>query len=227
MPNYRRVFVPGGEYFFTVNLLDRRQSVLTENIDALRAAYGYVQKHHPFETIAICILPDHLHCIWRLPPDDDDYPMRWRLLKSRFTKSLPPSVDSRVGRRKGERGIWQRRFWEHCIRDDEDLSQHIDYIHWNLVKHGLVEDPGDWPYSTYHEWKKEVGRPINIQPKNSNPIYLGGTLTVHCACGLMHPPCYNRYVAANAGRYSRVAERTGAPVVVVTRQRVYIFGVPQ
>ncbi|MEO1152066.1 MAG: transposase [Pseudomonadota bacterium] len=173
MPNYRRIFIPGGTYFFTINLLDRRQSLLTENIDALRTAYGYVQTHHRFETLAICILPDHLHCIWRLPPNDDDYPMRWRLLKSRFSKSLPRTTDSRAGRRKGERGIWQRRFWEHSIRDHEDLDRHIDYIHWNPVKHGLVDDPDDWPYSTYHEWKREFGRPINTPPEDWSPVHFG------------------------------------------------------
>lgn len=173
MPNYRRLFIPGGDYFFTVNLLDRSTSLLTENIGLLRAAYGYVQTRHPFETIAICVLPEHLHCIWRLPSDDADYSTRWRLLKSRFTRSLPRSADTRAGRRKGERGIWQRRFWEHCIKDDEDLSHHIDYIHWNPVKHGLVDDPDDWPFSTYQEWKKEFGRPINISPKDWRPVHLG------------------------------------------------------
>ncbi len=173
MPNYRRLIVPGGEFFFTVNLLDRRQSLLTDNIDKLRAAYGYVQKQHPFETIAICILPDHLHCIWRMSPGDGDYPLRWRLLKSRFTKSLPRSGDARAGRRKGERGVWQRRFWEHLIRDGDDLDRHVDYIHWNPVKHGLVNDPADWPYSTYKEWKKETGRPIDIPREDWKPLHLG------------------------------------------------------
>ena len=160
-------------FFFTVNLQDRRQKLLTENIEELRAAYSCVQTRHPFETIAICILPDHLHCIWRLPPGDVNYSGRWRLLKSRFSRSLPHSLDTRAGRRKGERGIWQRRFWEHCIKDDDDLSRHMDYIHWNPVKHGLVDDPDDWPYSTYHEWKKEVGRPVAIPPGDWKPVHLG------------------------------------------------------
>ncbi len=173
MPDYRRIYAPGGDFFFTVNLLDRRQTLLTDNIVALRAAYGYVQKRHPFETVAICILPDHLHCVWRMPPEDSDYPMRWRLLKSRFSKSLPRSADTREGRREGERGIWQRRFWEHCIRDADDLDRHVNYIHWNPVKHGLVDRPDDWPYSTYHEWKKEVGRPANIPPEEWRPLHPG------------------------------------------------------
>lgn len=144
MPNYRRLHIPGGDYFFTVNLLDRKTSLLTDKIHVLRTAYAYVQTHHPFDTIAICVLPEHLHCIWRLPTGDADYSMRWRLFKSQFSKSLPTSIDTRKGRRKGERGIWQRRFWEHSIRDDEDLDRHIDYIHWNPVKHGLANKPEDW-----------------------------------------------------------------------------------
>lgn len=173
MPNYRRIFVAGGDYFFTVNLLDRRQSLLTEHIGLLRAAYGHVQKSYPFETVAICVLPDHLHCVWRLPPGDADYPLRWRLVKSRFSKLLPRAMDARPGRREGERGIWQRRFWEHLIRDAGDLDRHVDYIHWNPVKHGHVCDPSDWPYSTYREWKREVGRPINVPPKEWTPVHLG------------------------------------------------------
>jgi putative transposase len=141
MPNYRRLFVPGGTYFFTVNLLDRRTRLLTENIDAVRAAYGYVAKRHPFETVAMCILSDHLHCIWRLPPDDHDFSRRWRLIKSHFSKALPRSANPRAGRRDGERGLRQRRFWEHLIRNADDLDAHIDYIHWNPVKHGLAPAP--------------------------------------------------------------------------------------
>jgi putative transposase len=173
MPNYRRLFVPGGTFFFTANLADRRSTLLTEHIKLLRAAYAYAAERQPFETVAICVMPEHLHCIWRLPPEDHDYPLRWRLLKSRFSKSLPPEADSRPGRRKGERGIWQRRFWEHLIRDDEDLSRHVDYIHFNPVKHGLVEDPDDWPHSTWHRWKKEYGRPVCLPPADWNPAHLG------------------------------------------------------
>lgn len=173
MPNYRRLFIPGGTYFFTVNLFDRRTKLLTENIGALRAAYGLVARRHAFETVAICILPEHLHCIWRLPPDDHDYPTRWRLIKSRFSKALPCTTDTLGGRRKGERGVWQRRFWEHAIRDAQDLDAHVAYIHWNPVKHGLVAAPEDWRWSTYHEWKKEVGRPINVPPGYWNPLHLG------------------------------------------------------
>jgi putative transposase len=153
MPNYRRLFISGGTFFFTVNLLDRRTRLLTENIDALRAAYGLVARDHPFETVATCVLPEHLQLIWRLPPEDHDYSLRFRLIKSRFSKSLPRTRDPRDGRRTGERGIWQRRFWEHMIRDAEDLDRHVDDIHGNPLKHGLVAVRQDWPYSTCHEWK--------------------------------------------------------------------------
>jgi putative transposase len=173
MPNYRRLFVPGGTFFFTANLLDRRSALLTENIDALRRSYAYVQKGHPFETIAVCVLPDHLHCIWRLPSNDADYPSRWRLLKAHFSKQLPKTRDPRKGRRDGERGVWQRRFWEHMIRDERDLGRHVDYIHYNPVKHGLVDDPDDWAYSSWHDFKREYGRPIDVPPEEWNPLHLG------------------------------------------------------
>lgn len=154
MPRYRRLFVPGGTYFFTVNLENRLTKLLTENIDALRRSYRYVRERHPFETVAIVVLPDHLHCVWRLPPEDDDFPARWRLLKSHFSRALPARADPVGGRRKGERGVWQRRYWEHAIRDDDDLERLVNYIHGNPVKHGLVADQDDWPYSSWHEYKK-------------------------------------------------------------------------
>ena len=172
MPDYRRVFVPGGMYFFTVNLIDRKSDLLVREIDALRSAYAHVEKRHTFETIAICVLRDHLHCIWQLPPDDADFATRWRLIKTQFSKALPRSLDARQGRRTGERGIWQRRYWEHHIRDANDLERHVDYIHWNPVKHGYVKEPEDWPYSTYHAWKEEYGRPVDIAINDWNPLHL-------------------------------------------------------
>ncbi len=116
MPRYRRLFILGGTYFFTVTLEERRRKTLTDHIDALRNAYSYVRERHPFETVAIVVLPDHLHCVWTLPPDDPDFPMRSRLLKSHFSRAVAPAgVAPR--RRKGERRIWQRRYFEHAIRD--------------------------------------------------------------------------------------------------------------
>jgi putative transposase len=156
MPNYRRVWVPGGTYFFTVNLLDRRQRLLVEHVDALRDAFGQTHAQRPFEILAIVVLPDHLHCLWRLPAGDADNATRWRSIKTRFSRALP-SGERRCARRrmKGERGIWQRRYWEHLIGNDHDLQAHVDYIHINPVKHGHAARAVDWPYSSFH---RAVGR---------------------------------------------------------------------
>lgn len=144
----------GGSYFFTVNLLDRRRSLLVEHIELLRAAFRTVRNDHPFHIDAIVVLPDHLHCIWTLPQGDIDFSMRWRLIKGEFTRGLPrrdePRSASRTQRR--ERGIWQRRFWEHVIRNDRDYARHVDYIHFNPVKHGLAARPIDWPHSSIHDF---------------------------------------------------------------------------
>ena len=131
MPSYRRWFVPGGTYFFTANLTRRDSRLLVEHIDALRTAYGATQRRQPFATVAICVLPNHLHCIWTLPDGDTDFPGRWRRIKSDFSRALPRSSDLAPMRRPGERGIWQRRYWEHVITDADDLAAHIDYIHYN------------------------------------------------------------------------------------------------
>lgn len=148
---YRRAFIAGGTYFFTVNLLERHKSLLTEHIDLLKNAFRTVKHAHPFEIDAIVILPDHLHAIWTLPENDADFATRWRLIKSHFSRGLPSSERiNRSRKRKSERGIWQRRFWEHLIRDELDYARHVDYIHYNPVKHGYVDNPTDWPYSSIH-----------------------------------------------------------------------------
>ena len=150
MTAYRRNAVPGGTYFFTVNLADRRSALLTEDIEQLRSAFRYTWRRHPFVIDAVVILPDHLHAIWTLPDGDDDFATRWRLLKSSFSRALPAGEPVSPSRsRKRERGIWQRRYWEHTIRDDDDFNRHIDYIHFNPVKHGYVRQAGDWPYSSF------------------------------------------------------------------------------
>jgi putative transposase len=157
MPNYRRAYHPGGTYFFTVNLLQRRGNrLLTENIDSLRAAVRRVQETHPFDIHGWVVLPDHLHCVVQLPEGDKDFTLRWRLIKANFARSLP-AVEwrSSVRRRRGERGIWQRRFWEHLIRDERDYRAHMDYVHINPVKHGLVRRVTEWPYSTFHRWVRQ------------------------------------------------------------------------
>lgn len=171
MPNYRRLYVPGGTYFFTINLRDRRRCLLTDEIGAFRASWADAGNFHPFETVAAVVLPEHTHFIWRLPEGDDDFTTRIRLLKSGFTRRL--NASQKTEGRKGERNIWQRRFWEHLIHDGDDLDAHIAYIHWNPVKHGHANDPDDWPFSTWHEWKKEFGRPINVPPEDWRPLHLG------------------------------------------------------
>jgi REP-associated tyrosine transposase len=151
MTNYRRNFIPGGNYFFTLNLADRRQRLLTEHIEELRAAFRYARSRHPFSVEAIVVLPDHLHAIWTLPEGDADFATRWRLIKSAFSRALPngePISRSRVER--GERGIWQRRYWERTLRDENDFARHVDYIHFNPVKHGHVKRVHDWPHSSFH-----------------------------------------------------------------------------
>ncbi len=152
MTEYRRAKVPGATYFFTVSCTKRKgNSILTDNIDKLRYAFNKVKNDHPFSIDAIVILPDHLHCIWTLPKNDSDFGVRWGLIKSIFSRSVPKVESCSNSRlKRGERGIWQRRFWEHLIRDEEDYSQHVDYIHWNPVKHGWAKQVKDWPYSSFH-----------------------------------------------------------------------------
>ncbi|MDD2862610.1 MAG: transposase [Acidiphilium sp.] len=149
--DYRRNRVPGGCFFFTVNLYDRRSEMLVRHIDGLRAAVRGAKARAPFHIDAFVVLPDHLHCMWTLPDGDSDFSFRWNAIKIAFSRGVPAgeyrSV-SRIGKR--ERGIWQRRFWEHTIRDDADYAAHVDYIHFNPVKHGLVAGVADWPYSSFH-----------------------------------------------------------------------------
>jgi putative transposase len=160
MSRYRRSLVPGGAYFFTVNLADRRSRLLVEHIDRLRAAFQSIRARHPFQTMAVCVLPDHLHAIWRLPDGDSDFSGRWSLIKRLFSSALPASetlAPSKAAKR--EKGIWQRRFWEHQIRDDVDLQRHVDYVHFNPVKHGLVQQAKDWPHSSFHAYVRRGDLP--------------------------------------------------------------------
>jgi putative transposase len=153
MSRYRRAKIDGGVFFFTATLADRSSDLLVRQIDRLRRIYMSVQNRRPFETIAICILPGHLHAIWSLPRGDRDYPMRWSTIKAGFSRGLEEAASrtkSKIVRR--ERGLWQRRYWEHAIRDDADLERHVDYIHFNPVKHGYVSQAVEWPYSTFHRY---------------------------------------------------------------------------
>jgi len=151
MPNYGRAFVPGGCWFFTVNLLDRRQTLLVDHIETLREAVAATRLTYAFSIDAFVVLPDHLHAIWKLPEDDCDFSTRWRLIKNRFAKALPRQERlSAVRVARSERGIWQRRFWEHLIRDELDYVRHMEYCYINPVKHGFVGRVRDWPYSSFH-----------------------------------------------------------------------------
>ena len=162
MPRYIRAFAPGGTFFFTVALLERRRRLLTERIDDLRMAFSEAKQRRPFIIEAIVILPDHLHCVWTLPPGDSDLSRRWHDIKSRFAAQMPQGERRSLRRQKnGERGIWQRRFWEHCIRDERDLERHIDYIHFNPVKHSHVRRVIDWPYSSFHRYVRAGILPWN------------------------------------------------------------------
>jgi len=162
MANYRRNFPPGGSYFFTVNLADRRRALLTNHIDLLRAAFRQVRGRHPFAVEAAVILPDHLHAIWTLPDGDADFATRWRLIKCGFSRALPRAERlSASPAEKDERGIWQRRYWEHTLRDEDDFVRHLDYIHFNPVKHGHAVRVRDWPFSSFHRRVRLGAYPID------------------------------------------------------------------
>jgi putative transposase len=151
--HYRRTDVAGATYFFTLNLAERHRTLLTDHIATLRTAMRGVKQRHPFHIDALVILPDHLHCIWTLPEGDADFPLRWTLIKAGFSRHISKTErrnSSRVD--KGERGIWQRRYWEHMIRDERDYARHVDYIHYNPVKHGYAQRAADWPYSSIHRY---------------------------------------------------------------------------
>jgi len=152
MVRYRRNFVPGGTYFFTVTLVDRLASTLVDYVDALRAAFRGARRERAFTIDAIVILPEHLHAVMTLPPGDSDFPSRWQRIKSRFTRSVIAAGATFQRGRKGEYALWQGRFWEHTIRHEKDFAQHVDYIHFNPVKHGLVTRVRDWPYSSFHRY---------------------------------------------------------------------------
>jgi len=153
---YRRADAPGASYFFTVNLAERQRRLLVEHVDALREVIRGVRQRHPFFIEAMVILPDHLHALWTLPEGDADFATRWALIKAGFSRRLQPGEGINPSRlAKRERGIWQRRFWEHLIRSDEDFARHVDYIHWNPCKHGHATRPVDWPYSSVHRYIAE------------------------------------------------------------------------
>ena len=154
MRRYVRSRVKGGTFFFTVNLAERLgNTLLVDHIDVLKQAFRQTRVERPFAMPGVVVLPEHLHCLWILPPGDDDFPTRWRLIKSRFSRALPQFERRSASRlRKNERGIWQRRFWEHVIRDDADFQRCLEYIHYNPVKHGHAQRAMEWPHSSFRHW---------------------------------------------------------------------------
>ena len=150
MPTYIRPHIPAARIFFTVTLQERGSRVLVDQVPRLREAVALTKAERPFRIDAWVVLPDHLHCVWTLPEGDDDFSTRWRLIKTRFSRVLPKGHlrPSHIARQ--ERGLWQRRFWEHHIRDDADMAAHVQYCWVNPVKHGLVDRPEAWPYSSIH-----------------------------------------------------------------------------
>ena len=161
MPDYRRFFLPGGTFFFTV-VTHRRRPFLCqpEARHCLRTAIEKTRYVRPFETLAFVLLGEHFHCMWRLPDGDADFSTRMSCIKRLFTQSWLANDGYEIGvstarREHRERGIWQKRFWEHTIRDEEDLMRHVNYIHYNPVKHEVARCPHEWPYSTFQRWAKE------------------------------------------------------------------------
>jgi len=161
MPNYRRVHVKGGCYFFTVATYRRQQILCNEKVRiALRDGVEEVGATHPFTINAWVLLPDHLHCIWTLPEGDTDFGKRWGMIKRYVTKRCSPDLDqdkwmTDSKQKRSESTLWQRRFWEHLIRNDQDYEIHMNYIHYNPVKHGLVTKVMDWEYSTFHRYVRD------------------------------------------------------------------------
>ena len=156
MSNYRRMFVPGGTYFFTCNT-HKRKPILTPDLGrrCLREAILKIQQRHPFQIPAIVLIPCHWH--WTLPRDDDRYSMRWSRIKEEFTERWLShggceQYCSPSRRKYRLRGVWQKRFWEHTVRDQDDFERCVDYIHWNPRKHGLVRRVRDWPWSSFHRY---------------------------------------------------------------------------
>ena len=161
MSNYRRPMVKGGTFFFTV-VSYRRRPILTLPLArrALHDALALTRRERPFDIVAMVLLPDHLHAVWTLPEGDADFSVRWKLVKTRVTRALAdhdmaPCGTTPSRRHRQERDVWQRRFWDHAIRDDEDFRRHVDYIHWNPVKHALVSRVRDWRYSTFHRYVRQ------------------------------------------------------------------------
>jgi putative transposase len=173
--HYRRTFAPGGTFFFTV-ITEQRRPIFANDatIAQLLAAVSHVQQRHPFAIDAFVVLPDHIHTIWTLPENDSRYSVRWGLIKERFTRQylsnheVPPRSLSRVSKR--EHAVWQRRFWEHTIQGQSDFDRHVDYIHYNPVRHGLVMAARDWPHSSFTAWVAQGAYEANWGSNDLPPL---------------------------------------------------------
>lgn len=178
MPYYRRAQIPGGAYFFTVVTAGRQKILTNPDIRvALRSAIAKVRETHPFIIDGWVLLPDHLHCIWTLPQGDADFPTRWRLIKREVSVTcgkdyFRPDLLSARRVKKQCGTLWQHRFWEHWIRNDEDYTAHMDYLHFNPVKHGLVQSVSDWPWSSFHRHVANQIYPANWGGKSCSPLVL-------------------------------------------------------
>jgi len=161
MVNYRRSWLPGGTWFFTLALADRRATYLVDHVDLLRESFRHVRQQYPFLVLAIVVLPDHLHTLWTLPAQDSDFAGRWRFLKGLFTRRIKSRGVAMQVNQRGEHFLWQRRYWEHLIGSERDLAHHIDYIHANPVRHGYVTSAVDWPYSSFHTFVRAGRLPSN------------------------------------------------------------------
>jgi putative transposase len=155
MVRYRRNFIPGGTWFFTVTLADRDSKALVDHIEALRLAFRTARRERPFFIDAVVVLPDHLHAILTLPPKDADFSGRWQRIKGQFSRELMRAGHAIRRWPNGDLALWQRRFWEHTIRDEADFGRHVDYIHINPVRHGLAPHVRDWPYSSFHRYVRK------------------------------------------------------------------------
>ena len=150
MSQYIRPKVPGASVFFTVALADRSAQTLVDHAEVLREAVRVTRAERPFRIDAWVVLPDHMHAVWTLPEGDHDFSTRWSVIKARFTQDVPVEARRASHIRRRERGLWQRRFWEHHIRDDDAFAAYVRYCWINPVKHGLVEHPREWPFSSWH-----------------------------------------------------------------------------
>lgn len=196
---YRRAFVPGGSFFFTV-VTEKRRPVLAsaQAIAVLRGAFPAVPASRPFVMNAAVVLPDHLHCICTLPSDDGDFATRWRLVKTWFTKHCDPALramPNRARAAKAEQTLWQHRYWEHLLRDEADFNRHVEYIHYNPVKHGYAKAPMDWPHSSFRQYVEAGVYPADwgcgemsfIHPRNadSNPGFRCAPFRLRVGAGIL------------------------------------------